>query len=250
MREKRVRADKLLVARGLFESRSAAQAAIEAGKVRADGMLVIKASQSLREIADIDADPAHPYASRGGVKLAAALDAFDIDPAGRTCLDLGASTGGFTDVLLQMGAAHVTAIDVGSDQLHPRLRKDPRVSAFENLDVRELQGQHIMPSLDLLVTDLSFIALEKALGRVLDLAPSGSDLVGLFKPQFQVGRAHIGKRGIVTDGIAVDVAAGRFKVWLYKQGWDVLAWTDSPITGGDGNREYLFHTRKRFDASA
>lgn len=244
MSGKRIRADKLLVAHGHFESRAAAQAAIEAGKVYANGARIMKASQNLSEDADISAQPAHPYVSRGGLKLAAALKAFDVSVEGRTCLDLGASTGGFTDVLLQAGALNVTCIDIGKDQLHPRLRADPRVSVFESTDIRSVSAGHIRSNPDILVTDLSFISLEKALGPALGLISGPADLIGLFKPQFQVGRAHIGKGGIVTDERATQAAIERFQDWMKAQDWPVLAWTDSPITGGDGNREHLFHAQK------
>lgn len=244
MSEGRERADRLLVARGFFASRAAARAAIEAGLVSINGLAVTKPSQILTETADIRASPAHPYVSRGGLKLAHALTVFGVDPAGRTCLDIGASTGGFTDVLLQQGAAHVTAIDVGRDQFHKDLRKDPRVKVLEGTDARALTRDHISDQTSLLVTDLSFIALEKALGMALDLAATATDFVGLFKPQFQVGRKSVGRRGIVTDLDASERAAQAFELWMHNQGWPIRGWTASPIAGGDGNVERLFHARK------
>ena len=244
MSELRERADKALVARGFFESRTAARAAIEAGFVVANGAKVTKPSQMLAFDTDIQASPAHPYVSRGGLKLAHALPVFKVDPAGRYCADLGASTGGFSDVLLQAGAAHVTAIDVGRDQFHHKLRGDGRVCVFEGTDVRYLSREHILAQTSLLVTDLSFIALEKALGTALDLAAQGTDLVGLFKPQFQVGRKFVGRGGIVSDEAATERAKEHFEKWLEQVGWPIRGWTASPIAGGDGNKEYLFHTSK------
>lgn len=242
--EQRERADKLLVAKGFFESRTAAQAAIDAGCVTADGQQVRKASQTLSNTADIIAAPAHPYVSRGGLKLAHGLDVFSIDPSGWHCVDIGASTGGFTDVLLQAGAAGVLAIDVGRDQLHKTLRTSPKVRALENMDARALTKDHIDSHVRLLVTDLSFISLEKALGPALDLAGSGTHFIGLFKPQFQVGRKAIGRGGIVTDLLAVNAAKANFEMWMAKVGWPIRGWTASPVAGGDGNREYLFHSSK------
>jgi len=240
----RERADKALVIRGFFESRSAAQAAIEAGCVFCEGVAVTKPSQKLPVDADITATPAHPYVSRGGLKLAHGLQTFGIDPSGRQCLDIGASTGGFTDVLLKAGATHVTVIDVGRDQLHASLRENARVSVYEGTDARAVTDEHVTAQTSLFVTDLSFIALEKALGPALDLAAPGTDLIGLFKPQFQVGRKHIGRGGIVTDVDATEAAAQSFEDWLRKMGWPIHKWTASPVAGGDGNSEKLFHSSK------
>lgn len=244
MSEDRERADKLLVNRGFFESRASARAAIEATRVTADGKVVSKPSQMLRRDAQIVASPAHPFVSRGGLKLAHGLDVFEITPAGRTCLDLGASTGGFADVLLQAGAARVIAVDVGRDQLHARLRNDPRLILFEGTDARRLTAEHITPDTSLIVTDLSFISLEKALGMALAMAASKTELVGLFKPQFQVGRKSVGRGGIVSDEAAIDTAMRAFDVWMKEMGWPIRGWTASPIAGGDGNRETLFHSSK------
>ncbi len=238
------RADRLLVALGHFPSRAAAQAAIAAGRVRADGRLVSKPSDMLARNVWIEAEAAHPYVSRGGLKLAHALDAFGIDPAGLTCLDLGASTGGFTDVLLQLGAAHVVAVDVGHGQLDARLAADPRVTAHEGLDARALTAAHLPQRPALIVCDASFIALEKLLPAALSLAAPGARLVALFKPQFEVGRAHVGKGGIVRDQTAVASAQARFRAFLQAAGWTLLGETESPVTGGDGNREYLFAARR------
>ncbi|WP_372426921.1 TlyA family RNA methyltransferase [Salinarimonas chemoclinalis] len=235
----KLRADTLLVARGLFESRAKAQAAIAAGLVVADGTPVRKASETLAETAEIAAQAPHPWVSRGGLKLEAGLDAFGIDPAGLGCLDVGASTGGFTDVLLARGAARVAAIDVGRDQLHPRLRADPRVLSREGCDARGLDLAALPFPVALIVADVSFVSLTVALAPVLDQAAPGTRLVALVKPQFEAGRAALDKHGVVRDEairarVTADVAA-----WLEGRGWRVLGRVASPIAGGDGNRESL-----------
>ncbi|MGC6499721.1 MAG: TlyA family RNA methyltransferase [Henriciella sp.] len=234
------RIDKLLLARGLFDSRAAAQAAIRAGRVRVAGQTVRRSSAKVAPDAVIEAQPLHPYVSRGGVKLAHALDQFSLDPAGRHCLDIGASTGGFSEVLLLAGAASVTAVDVGRGQMHARLRGDPRLISMEGRDARSLGPADLVHPPELVVCDASFIALSKVLGVPLSLAAPEARLVCLFKPQFEVGRAHVAKGGIVRDDEAVLRARDAVVVWLDDQGWSVTAWTDSPIPGGDGNREYLF----------
>lgn len=244
MSEERERADRLLVTLGYFESRAGARAAIEAGGVVCDGEVVRKPSQMLPVTSEIEAQAAHPFVSRGGMKLAHALDVFGLEIAGRACLDIGASTGGFTDCLLQRGAKLVTAIDVGRDQLHGRVRGDERVSVYESVDARGITTEHVSPDVSLIVTDLSFIGLEKALGPALALVGSGTMLVGLFKPQFQVGRKNVGRGGIVRDLEAVAVAVSSFSDWLDVAGWRLGAWCDSPIRGGDGNAERLFFARK------
>lgn len=235
------RADKLLVSLGLFDSRASARAAIEAGHVTANGVVVAKPSQALSREDVIAARPAHPYVSRGGLKLAHGLAAFEVDPADRACLDIGASTGGFTDVLLRAGAKHVVAVDVGRGQFHPSLSDDPRVTSLEAQDARTLNALMLGEAPSLLVCDASFISLEKLLAVPLSLAAARAEFVGLFKPQFQVGRENIGKGGLVADVAAADRAADAFADWMGEQGWPVRAWTDSPITGGDGNAERLFH---------
>ena len=168
------RADRLLVTLGLFESRASARAAIEAGRVRVDGVTVTKPAQEISDDAQIEADPAHPYVSRGGLKLAHGLEAFGVDPAGRHCLDIGASTGGFTEVLLLAGAAHVVAVDVGRGQLHPRIAGDPRVTSHEATDARSLTAGMLGEAPSLLVCDASFISLEKLLAVPLSLAAPGA----------------------------------------------------------------------------
>jgi 23S rRNA (cytidine1920-2'-O)/16S rRNA (cytidine1409-2'-O)-methyltransferase len=238
------RADKLLVSLGLFDSRASARAAIEAGNVTAGGEVVTKPSQMLSRDVPIAASPAHPYVSRGGLKLAHGLMAFDVDPAGRMCLDIGASTGGFTDVLLRAGARHVVAVDVGRDQFHPALVGNARVTSLEAQDARSLTAAMLVEAPSLLVCDASFISLEKLLAVPLSLAAERAEFVGLFKPQFQVGRENIGKGGLVTDPGTADRAAEVFGHWMTEQGWPVRAWAESPITGGDGNAERLFHATR------
>jgi 23S rRNA (cytidine1920-2'-O)/16S rRNA (cytidine1409-2'-O)-methyltransferase len=234
------RLDVELVRRGLFASRSAARAAIEAGKVRVDGSTASKPGLLVREAASIEAKAAHPWVSRGGVKLAHALDVFMIDPAGRDCLDIGASTGGFSDVLLARGARRVVAVDVGRGQLHSSLRNHPKLVSLESTDARHLTAEQIGEPPSLIVCDASFIGLAKILSRPLELAAREAILVGLFKPQFEVGPAHVGKGGIVGDLSATDAAGRDIETWLQAQGWGVDGWTPSPISGGDGNLERLF----------
>lgn len=240
----RDRADKILVALGHFESRAGAQAAIAAGRVKADGQQIRKPSDMIARSARIEAEAAHPYVSRGGIKLAHALDAFGVEVSGKTCLDLGASTGGFTDVLLQRGAAHVTAIDVGHGQMHPKIAADARVSSFEGLNARDLITAHLKGAPELIVCDLSFVSLHKVLPVSLGLAASGACLIALFKPQFEVGPENVGKGGIVSDDEAVQQALDRFPDFLREHGWQAAAPISSPIEGGDGNREFLFLARR------
>ncbi len=235
------RADRLLVSLGFFDSRAAARASIEAGLVAVDGHVVSKPSEKIDGEAKIEAQAAHPYVSRGGLKLAAALDAFGVNPKGRICLDIGASTGGFTDVLLRRGAKHVFAVDVGRGQFHQSLRARSDVTVLEACDARELTAVQITTAPSLLVCDASFISLEKLLARPLSLSAEGADFVGLFKPQFQVGRPNVGKGGIVTDVTASDTAAEQFEGWMKEKGWPIQSWKASPILGGDGNAERLFH---------
>ncbi|MCR9271302.1 MAG: TlyA family RNA methyltransferase [Hyphomonadaceae bacterium] len=241
--DKQDRADKVLVALGHFQSRASAQAAIDAGRVTVSGRVLTKASEKISATAKIEAAPAHPWVSRAGLKLAAALLEFDIDPRGAHCLDIGASTGGFTEVLLENGASSVVAVDVGRDQLHARLRADPRVISLEATDARGLtQDQVGTPQI--LVCDASFISLNKLLGTPLSFAAQNADLIALFKPQFEVGREYVGKGGIVTDTAATERAEDTFCDWLSNQGWSVHARANSPIKGGDGNAERLIYAVK------
>ena len=244
MNTKNDRADKTLVALGHFDSRAAAQAAIAAGKVLVNGRVLAKASEKISPAAKIEAETAHPWVSRAGIKLAHALAAFEIDPTGKPCLDIGASTGGFTDVLLTQGAATVVAVDVGREQLHARIKADARVTSLEGTDARHLTAEQVGDP-KLIVCDASFISLSKLLHVPLSYAQQGAQLITLFKPQFEVGRENIGKGGIVRDPKAVEQAEEAFVEWLAGEGWQVLARIDSPITGGDGNAERLIHARKQ-----
>jgi 23S rRNA (cytidine1920-2'-O)/16S rRNA (cytidine1409-2'-O)-methyltransferase len=234
----RLRIDKLLVARGLFDSRAKAQAAIEAGLVRAGGKLIAKASEEVAADAEIEASAAHPYVSRGGVKLAAALDRVGFDPKGRVCLDVGASTGGFTQVLLVRGAAKVYAVDVGSGQLHDSLRAKPEVVSLEQTDIRTLSPAALDPPPDLLVCDVSFISLKLVLPPALAFAAKPAQLIALVKPQFEAGRAQL-KRGIVRDPAVHQAACEEIAALVASLGWRVIETISSPISGGDGNAEFL-----------
>jgi 23S rRNA (cytidine1920-2'-O)/16S rRNA (cytidine1409-2'-O)-methyltransferase len=237
----RMRADLLLVARGLAESRAKARAAIEAGGVTANGARVQKASDLVEESAALELAPPHPWVSRGGVKLAHALDVFGIDPRGRVCLDVGASTGGFTHVLLARGAARVYAVDVGHGQLHASLRGDPRVVSLERTDARTLTRALIPEPPTLIVCDVSFIGAAKALATPLALAAEHADLVALIKPQFEAGP---GKGGVLSEEAARAAAAEAIAALDGQAGFRVVADTDSPIRGGDGNLEVLIHARR------
>jgi 23S rRNA (cytidine1920-2'-O)/16S rRNA (cytidine1409-2'-O)-methyltransferase len=234
----RRRADRLLVERGLFESRAKAQAAIAAGRVIADERLVAKASEEIPVNCTLRAEAAHPYVSRGGVKLAAALEHFQFDPNNRVCLDVGASTGGFTDVLLQRGARRVYAIDVGHDQLHPRLRAKSEVVSIEATDIRRLDRTHLPELPDLIVVDVSFISLKAVLPAALELAAAPAQLVALVKPQFEAGR-HAIKRGIVRDSEIHAAVCNDVTALVESLGWHPIDVIPSPVLGGDGNREFL-----------
>jgi 23S rRNA (cytidine1920-2'-O)/16S rRNA (cytidine1409-2'-O)-methyltransferase len=241
----RKRADILLVERGFFESRAKARAAIEAGGVTAGGRVVAKASEALDDDAEIAAAPAHPWVGRGALKLVHALDRWAIALDGRIVLDVGASTGGFTEVCLTRGAARVYAVDVGRGQLHPRLAEHPRVLSLEATDARALTPALVPEAPGLVVTDVSFISLAKALPAALALAAADADLVALVKPQFEVGPERVGKGGLVKDEAARDEALAAVVRFLEGAGWPVQASADSPIEGGDGNREFLLWARKQ-----
>lgn len=198
----------------------------------------------IAEDAEITATPAHPWVGRGGLKLDHALTLWPVAVAGRTVLDVGASTGGFTQVCLSRGAARVYAVDVGRGQLHPSLASDPRVVELSGTDARVLDATLIPTPPDLIVTDVSFIALSKALPAALALAGEGAELVALVKPQFEVGRDGVGKGGLVKDKAARAQALADVVAWLENVAWRVLATADSPVTGGDGNREFLLRAVK------
>jgi 23S rRNA (cytidine1920-2'-O)/16S rRNA (cytidine1409-2'-O)-methyltransferase len=240
----RQRLDLELIARGLFESRAKARAAIEAGTVRVNGAVAAKPADLVDDDAAIVATPAHPWVGRGGVKLDHALSLWPVAVAGRTVLDVGASTGGFTQVCLTRGAAKVFAVDVGHGQLHDSLRQDPHVVALEGLDARSLTRTTIPDAIDLIVTDVSFISLTKALPTALALAAPGADLVALVKPQFEAGPEAVGKGGLVRDPAARDAALASVTAFLETSGWSVRATAPSPIQGGDGNHEWLLWARR------
>jgi 23S rRNA (cytidine1920-2'-O)/16S rRNA (cytidine1409-2'-O)-methyltransferase len=239
----RMRADQLLVARGLFESRARAQAAIAAGRVTADGVPVTKPAQTLASDAKIIAEPAHAYVSRGALKLASALDRFGIDPAGKVCLDVGASTGGFTELMLKRGARRVYAVDVGTGQLHPSLRGRPDVVLLEGTDVRALSRALVPERPALLVVDVSFISLKLVLPGMTEIAAPKAVLVALIKPQFEAGKKHVGK-GVVRDPAVQQAVCEDLIAFVATLGWQVLGLVESPILGGDGNREFLLGARR------
>ncbi|WP_453960559.1 TlyA family RNA methyltransferase [Amorphus suaedae] len=240
-----MRLDQALAERGLVRSRAAGRDAVLRGTVRVDGTPVSRPSVRVRPEQAIEiADPAARYVSRSALKLTAALDAFGIDPGGRDAVDLGASTGGFTQVLLERGARSVTSIDVGHGQLAGEVASDPRVRSIEGLNVRELEAAHLAVAPSLIVADLSFISLILALPPALALAAPGADLVALVKPQFEVGREGIGKGGIVRETAMVDEALERVRRFVdATPGWTVRGLIASPIAGGDGNQEYLLCAR-------
>jgi 23S rRNA (cytidine1920-2'-O)/16S rRNA (cytidine1409-2'-O)-methyltransferase len=238
------RADVFLVSHGFATSRSEAQAAIRAGRVEANGQPVIKAGQQLTAGMKIRYEPAHSYVSRGGVKLAAALDHFGLSPEARVCLDLGASTGGFTQVLLERGASRVYAVDVGHGQLHLKIRSDRRVISKEGLNGRDLTSADIPEPPQVIVADVSFISLKLALPPALQLAARDGWAVLLVKPQFELGRWGAPASHIVKDEAARERALSDVTSWVKAQNWHVIGSIESPITGGDGNREYLLAARR------
>jgi 23S rRNA (cytidine1920-2'-O)/16S rRNA (cytidine1409-2'-O)-methyltransferase len=239
----RMRADLLLVAKGLVESRAKAQAAIEAGGVSAGGAVVKKASELIDEDALLTLEPPHPWVSRAGVKLAHALKVFAISPEGQVCLDVGASTGGFTHVLLSQGAARIYAVDVGKGQLHQKLRADARVVSLEETDARMLTRALIPEPPSLIVCDASFIGAAKVLPVPLSLAGAHADLVTLIKPQFEAG-PRAGKTGVLGETEALKAAEAAIAALDRLQGFGFVRRVESPILGGEGNREYLLHMRR------
>lgn len=241
----KLRLDHLLVERGLYQSRARARDAIERGEVTVNGRTIDKPGQMTAADADISSDdPARAYVSRSALKLKGALERFDIDVSGKRCLDIGASTGGFTQVLLERGAANVTAIDVGHGQLVPEIAGDARVTSIEGLNARDLAVEHIAYAPEVVVTDVSFISLKLALPPALDLAAVGAIGVFLVKPQFEVGRDHVGKGGIVKDKAAAKNAVEAIAAFLEDAGWRVTGRMASTIAGGDGNQEYLLAAQK------
>lgn len=237
-----IRLDQALVERGLAPSRARARALIEAGAVRLGGAVARRPSQKTPPEAALEVaqDPC-PWVSRAGLKLDHALTTFGLTPGG-IALDLGASTGGFTQVLLARGAEAVTAVDVGRGQMVPSLAEDPRVTLMEGVNARALPED--LPRPAWVTADLSFIGLETALPPALALAAPGATLVALVKPQFEVGRGHVGKGGVVRDPAAQAAALARIAAFLVRSGWTVIGETESPVEGGDGNREFLIAARK------
>jgi 23S rRNA (cytidine1920-2'-O)/16S rRNA (cytidine1409-2'-O)-methyltransferase len=235
---KKDRIDRLLVERGLFDSRAKAQAAIAAGLVTANAEPVRKASEEIAMDAALSATPAHPYVSRGGVKLAAALDHFGFNPKGRVCLDVGASTGGFTQVLLERRARRVYAIDVGRAQLHESLRGRPEVISFEETDIRACTPARFRETPNFVAIDVSFISLKLVLPPALKLVAHRTQVVALIKPQFEVGPAKA-KKGIVRDAALHAAVCEDISAFVTGLGWRVVGIIPSPIAGGDGNAEFL-----------
>ena len=240
---RRKRADVLLVERGFFESRTRAQAAIAAGLVTADGVRLKKASDEIADDAELHATPEHPWVSRGGVKLAAALDHFGFEVAGHVCLDVGASTGGFTEVLLARGAARVYAVDVGRGQLHARLREDKRVVSLEATDIRTLDPTALAPVPDFATIDVSFISLKLVLPALDRLLRQPAHLIALIKPQFEAGPKHV-KKGIVRDLAMHEAVCEEIAVLASILGWTVAGIIPSPIDGGEGNKEFLMNASR------
>ena len=237
------RADIALVERGFFASRAKAREAIEAGLVTLDGHVVAKPAEPVAEGASLAAVAPYPWVSRGGVKLAAALDAFGFDPAGKSALDVGASTGGFADVLLSRGVGHVTCVDVGHGQLHPKVAADSRVNSREKCDARTLRAADLPEAPQLIVCDVSFISLSLVLPSVLALAAPGAEAVLLVKPQFEAG-PDLCKKGIVRDDTVRKKICDRIAALVASLGWRVLGLMPSPIAGGDGNIEFLLGARR------
>lgn len=242
---KKMRLDRIVVDRGLAATRSRAADLIRLGAVSVEGMPALKPGALLDPGASLSVDAhASPFVSRGGIKLAAALDAFHLDAKGLIALDIGASTGGFTEVLLERGAARVYAVDVGRDQLHTMLREDARVVVLEGTDARSLDTGMVEGPVGAIVADVSFISLIKALPAALKLATPGAWLVALVKPQFEVGRGGVGKGGLVRDAEARAKAIAAVRAFIDSQpGWTVFAELPSPIPGGSGNQEVLIGAR-------
>jgi 23S rRNA (cytidine1920-2'-O)/16S rRNA (cytidine1409-2'-O)-methyltransferase len=235
----RVRADVLMLQRGLAETRERAQRLIMAGKVRTGTSVLVKPATMLEPSAPLQLEAGERFVSRGGEKLQAALDAWRIDLTGRRCLDVGASTGGFSDCMLQAGAASVLAVDVGRAQLHDRLRRDPRVTLWEQTNARDLPG--LPPSISFFAVDVSFISLRTVLPSVASRLAPRTEGVLLLKPQFEAGRASVPRGGVIRDEVLRRGVLSGFCEWASAAGWTVLASMDCPLPGGDGNVEFLLH---------
>jgi 23S rRNA (cytidine1920-2'-O)/16S rRNA (cytidine1409-2'-O)-methyltransferase len=239
----RKRADLLLVERGLFESRARAQAAIDAGQVTADGKSVLKPSETIPGNAVLSAQPAHPWVSRGGVKLAGALEQYPIEIEDHVCLDVGASTGGFSDVLLANGASLVFAVDVGRSQLHHSLHRHPRIVSMEETDIRSLEGKRLQRRPDIVVIDVSFISLKAILPTALALAAAPMHLLALIKPQFEAPRKY-SKRGIIRNAMVHQDVCDDISAFVSSLGCTGIKVFPSSITGGDGNIEFFIGARR------
>ena len=240
------RVDQLLVSRGLAESRARAQALVLAGLVFSGETKLAKPGQPIAEDAPLEVRGRdHPWVSRGGIKLAHAIEHFGLDPAGAVAMDIGSSTGGFTDVLLQKGAAHVFAVDSGTNQLAWKLRQDPRVTVLEQTSARILTPQQIDRPCNWVVCDASFISLAKVLEVPLRLAAPACRLVALIKPQFEVGRGEVGKGGVVRDPALHARVCEEVRQWLEEQGWQIDGIVESPITGPEGNVEFLIAAQRK-----
>jgi 23S rRNA (cytidine1920-2'-O)/16S rRNA (cytidine1409-2'-O)-methyltransferase len=242
----KTRLDVALVERGLAETRAAAQRMIMAGLVFSSDRRLDKAGLGVADDLPLEVrGQPHPYVSRGGLKLEKALDHFAIPVTGRIALDIGSSTGGFTDCLLQRGVAKVYAVDVGTNQLAWKLRSDPRVMSMEKTNIRDVTREQVPEPVDLIVCDASFIGLRTALPNALSLAAPGAHLVALIKPQFEVGKGRVGKGGVVREPELHHEVIDTIATWLGEQpGWAVLGVTDSPITGAEGNKEFLISARR------
>ena len=240
-KDPKIRLDMLLVNRGVVSSREQARGLIMGGKVLADGIRVEKPGKDVSSSAVLEIKEPLPYVSRGGIKLAAALDEFGIVPNGLTILDAGASTGGFTDCLLQRGAARVVAVDVGYGQFHWKLRTDPRVRLIERTNIRHLKVASVDEHIDAAVADLSFISLKLIFSKIAEILPEGAWFVPLVKPQFEVGRSEVGKHGVVRNSDAIAAAVSNVKTAATDSGFTVLNQVESVIRGPKGNREFLLH---------
>ncbi len=244
----KIRVDQLLVERGLAESRTRAQALVLAGTVFSGETKLVKSGQTLPADAPLEVRGRdHPWVSRGGIKLAHALEAFGLDPAGVTAMDIGSSTGGFTDVLLSKGASHVFAVDSGTNQLAWKLRQDPRVTVLEQTSARLLTPTQIDAPCSWVVCDASFISLAKVLEVPLKLAARQCRLVALIKPQFEVGRGEVGKGGVIRDPELHNRVCAEVRDWLESSGWQVQGIVESPIKGPEGNIEFLISAHRGGD---
>ena len=240
-----MRADQYLTTHGHYDSRARAQAAIKAGLVSVDGKVIKKPSEKIKDGATVQAGREHPWVSRGGVKLDHALSVFNVDPTGLTCLDVGASTGGFSQVLVHHGASKVYAVDVGHGQLHRDLQSESKIISMEGQDARTLSPKILSPAPELIVCDASFISAMKVLENPLRLAASKAQLITLVKPQFEVGKVNIGRGGLVKSEELGLRALDTVRHWVREQGWTVLETCPSPIKGGSGNTEYLLHAIRK-----